>query len=36
MLKKEGRQVLQYGATEGDTMLREFLLKRYQSLGLKV
>jgi putative alanine--glyoxylate aminotransferase (alanine--glyoxylate transaminase) (agt) len=36
MLKKEGRQVLQYGATEGDTMLREILVKRYQNQGLKV
>lgn len=36
MLDKEGRQVLQYGATEGDMLLREILVKRYQDQGLKL
>lgn len=36
MLEKEGRMALQYGATEGDQLLRELLVERYHKQGLKL
>lgn len=36
VLEKEGRQVLQYGATEGDALLRDILVDRYTKQGLKL
>ena len=36
MLEKEGRMALQYGATEGDQLLRELLVERYRKQGLKL
>ncbi|PIE83822.1 MAG: aminotransferase [Bacteroidia bacterium] len=36
MLKTVGTQVLQYGSTEGDPLLREQIVKRYKAQGLKV
>lgn len=36
MMDKEGTKAMQYGATEGDQLLREQLVKRYQQQGLKV
>lgn len=34
ILDKEGKQALQYGTTEGDTLLREMLLKRHADQGI--
>ena len=36
VLETEGAQALQYGATEGDTRLREILVERYKKEGLKL
>ncbi len=36
VLKKEAAFALQYGTTEGDDLLREQLVKRYQEMGLKI
>ena len=36
MMQQEGRQALQYGATEGDMRLREILVERYRKQGLKL
>ncbi|PKQ63454.1 aminotransferase [Labilibaculum filiforme] len=36
VLEEDGLAALQYGATEGDTKLREILTKRYQQQGLKI
>ncbi len=36
VLKKEAAFSLQYGTTEGDDLLREQLVKRYQEMGLKI
>jgi 2-aminoadipate transaminase len=36
MLDQEGRQALQYGATEGDAKLRKLLVEKYQKEGLKI
>lgn len=36
VLDKEGAQALQYGATEGDTKLREILVERYRKEGLNI
>lgn len=36
MMQTEGRQVLQYGATEGDMELRKVLVERYQQQGLQL
>lgn len=36
VLDTEGAQALQYGATEGDTRLREILVERYKKEGLKL
>lgn len=35
ILDKEGKQALQYGTTEGDSLLREVILKRHADQGLK-
>lgn len=34
ILDKEGKQALQYGTTEGDSMLREMILKRHADQGI--
>ncbi len=36
MMNKEGEVALQYGATEGDLLLRKLLVERYQKQGLKL
>ena len=36
MMDTEGPSALQYGATEGDMLLRKLLVKRYQDQGLKL
>jgi 2-aminoadipate transaminase len=36
VLDTQGAQALQYGATEGDTRLREILVERYKASGLKI
>ena len=36
VLKNEAAFALQYGTTEGDDLLREQLVKRYQEMGLKI
>lgn len=36
VLEEEGSSALQYGQTEGETHLREILLKRYQKIGLNI
>lgn len=36
VLEIQGAQALQYGATEGDTRLREILVERYRANGLKI
>lgn len=36
MLKEEGKQALQYGATEGDTKLRKLLVEKYKKDGLNL
>lgn len=36
VLKEEGQQALQYGATEGDVKLRQQLINRYRAEGLNV
>ncbi|WP_321514975.1 PLP-dependent aminotransferase family protein [Marinifilum fragile] len=36
ILDEEGNSALQYGATEGDSKLREILTKRYQNQGLQI
>jgi 2-aminoadipate transaminase len=36
VLDTEGAQALQYGATEGDTKLREILVERYNKEGLNI
>ncbi len=36
VLDTQGAQALQYGATEGDTRLREILVERYNADGLKI
>lgn len=36
VLDTEGEKALQYGTTEGDPLLRELLVKRYQEMGLNI
>ncbi len=36
VMEKEAAFALQYGATEGDTLLRELLVTRYRSLGMDI
>lgn len=36
VLETQGAQALQYGATEGDTRLREILVERYRAEGLNI
>ncbi len=36
ILEKDGAAALQYSTTEGDTLLREQLIKRYRSYGLDI
>jgi 2-aminoadipate transaminase len=36
VMEKEASFALQYGATEGDTLLRELLVVRYRSLGMDI
>jgi len=35
VMEKEAAFALQYGATEGDALLRELLVKRYNEQGIK-
>ena len=36
VMEKEAAFALQYGATEGDALLRELLVKRYNEQGIKM
>lgn len=36
VLEEDGKAALQYGATEGDTRLREILTERYKNQGLNI